>query len=94
MQRQSQRRSGSSRDKQWHGTIVEPMKGFTIDKKGLDLSQGGTAAGRPAHTIMFLPLSNNEIVGLFDAIAGVMQAKQMPEGIAGNMIAMLRKITA
>ena len=73
--------------------VMQPNGSITIDKKGADLSKSRTASDRPAHAVMFLTLSNHQIIGLFNPIAGNMQTKSLSEGIAGNMLTVFVEIT-
>ena len=71
----------------WQKMVMQPDGSITIDKKGADLSKSRTVRDRPAHAIMFLTLSNHQIIGFFNMIAGNPQSKPPSEGIAGNMLA-------
>ena len=73
--------------------VMQPNGSITIDKKGADLSKSRTARDRPTHAIMFLALSNHQIIGFFNAIAGNPQSKPPPDGVAGNMLTVFVEIT-
>ena len=74
--------------------VMQPNGSITIDKKGTDLSKSRTARDRPAHAVMFLTLSNHQIIGLFNPIAGNTQTKSLSEGITRNMLTVFVEITA
>ena len=73
--------------------MKQPILSIVIDKKGLNLSQGGTASIGPAHTIMFLPLSHDQIVRFFHCVAGIAQAKVVSQSITRDMVTVFEKIT-
>ena len=56
-----------------------------IKEKRFDLRQGNAAGNGPAHAVMLLTLSNHQIVGFFNPIAGISQSQQVPERITGDM---------
>ena len=65
-----------------------------IEEKRFDLRQGNAAGNGPAHAVMLLTLSNHQIVGFFNPIAGISQSQQVPERITGDICTAFFKIGA
>ena len=70
----------------------EPLLLPAIQEKGFDLGQGAAPGIRPAHTIMFLAFSYNQVISFFDTITGNTQAKLFSKGITRDVGTMLFKV--